>query len=181
MDATIESLFLLMSYIDDPDRLKKTHYEVLGIERDADILAIKSAYRQKLLTTHPDKIKQNGNASNENVNALQLAFKVLSDKSLRGIYDESLQKSTQRAGFNISGEGLDSYSLDEFECIEEDEICYYKNCPRCLFPRSIRLTEVDLENGTDDGCGGYNLIVQCDSCSLWLIVKYFEEESGDDI
>ena len=117
--------------------------------------------------------------SKDDINSIQVAFKVLTDEVLRKKYDESLLKSVQRAGFNISGEGLDSYSLDEFE-LNEEELKYYKNCPRCQFPKSIQVSEADLEHGTADGTGGYNLIVQCDSCSLWLIVNYYEGESEDN-
>ena len=33
----------------------KTHYEVLGVARDATLKDIRSAYRAKSLETHPDK------------------------------------------------------------------------------------------------------------------------------
>lgn len=175
-----------MSYIEEADRLARSFYEVLGVEKDASIQEIKKAYREKLLSTHPDKINGKVVANNstrttskDDINSIQVAFKVLTDEVLRKKYDESLLKSVQRAGFNISGEGLDSYSLDEFE-LNEEELKYYKNCPRCQFPKSIQVSEADLEHGTADGTGGYNLIVQCDSCSLWLIVNYYEGESEDD-
>ncbi|RLV84592.1 Diphthamide biosynthesis protein 4 [Meyerozyma sp. JA9] len=175
-----------MSYIEEAHRLARSFYEVLGVEKDASIHEIKKAYRDKLLSTHPDKMNgkiaannSSETALNDDINSIQVAFKVLSDEEQRKNYDESLSKSVQRAGFNISGEGLDSYSLDEFE-LNEEELKYYKNCPRCQFPGSVQISEADLEHGSPDGTGGYNLIVQCDSCSLWLIVNYYEGESEHD-
>ncbi|KSA04147.1 uncharacterized protein AC631_00018 [Debaryomyces fabryi] len=130
-----------------------------------------------LLTHHPDK---NGNASTT-VNTIQEAYRVLVDPESREKYDESLRRSIQRQGFNISGDGLDIYSLDDFEMVEEEECRWIKDCPRCQFPKSIKFKESDLiENGTEDGENGYEIIVQCESCSLWIKVKYYEDNEEDD-
>lgn len=164
-------------YIEDRDIQKRTHYEVLGLKPTCNVLDIKSAYKEMLLTHHPDK---NGNASTA-VNTIQEAYRVLIDPESREKYDESLERSIKRQGFNISGDGLDIYSLDDFEMVEEEECRWTKDCPRCQFPKSMKFKESDLiENGTEDGENGYEIIVQCESCSLWIKVKYYEVNEEDD-
>ena len=160
-----------MSYIDN---ISQSYYEVLGVTPKSETAEIKAAYREKLLSNHPDKI--GSTASEHAITLIKEAYQTLNDGSKREDYDESLQKSIQRQGFNISGDGLDTYSLNDFE-VDEDLLVWLKNCPRCQAPASISLSEDDLENnGTDDGMGGYDIIVQCLSCSLWIKVKYYEEE-----
>ena len=50
-----------------------THYEVLGVARDCEAGAIKAAYQQLLLTTHPDKV---GQTSQQAFHTLQEAYQV---------------------------------------------------------------------------------------------------------
>eukprot|EP00929_Paragymnodinium_shiwhaense_P044412 TRINITY_DN22796_c0_g1_i2.p1 TRINITY_DN22796_c0_g1~~TRINITY_DN22796_c0_g1_i2.p1 ORF type:complete len:559 (-),score=93.47 TRINITY_DN22796_c0_g1_i2:340-2016(-) len=57
-------------------------YTVLHITRDADFAAIRSAYRQAALTTHPDK-----GGSAEAFRLVALAFQTLSNESKRASYD----------------------------------------------------------------------------------------------
>lgn len=164
-------------YIEDRSIQKRTHYEVLGVSPNCDLSDIKSAYKDRLLAHHPDK-NSSGSIS---IDDIQEAYKVLMDKERRQRYDTSLNKSMQRQGFNITGDGLDIYSLDDFAMHEDDECKWVKDCPRCQFPDSIKFTETDLvENGTEDGEGGFDIIVQCESCSLWIKVKYYEANDNED-
>lgn len=168
----------MSEYIDNKSSLVRTYYEVLGIDPKAENSQIKAAYRERLLKTHPDKQLLQPSEENGKVNLIQEAYKVLLDSSKRKEYDLLLTKSIQKQGFNINGDGLDVYSLEDFEIVEDgEEVHWYKDCPRCTFPKSMVLTELDLtENGTEDGEGGFDIIVQCESCSLWIKVKFFEEE-----
>lgn len=154
--------------------LQKTYYEVLGVGPKADTSEIKSAYRHKLLTTHPDKA---GTEIPVDIAAIKQAYEALVEPTSRAEYDESLVKTSQRHGFNINGDGLDTFGLQDFESDEiADVYHWYKDCPRCHGVHGIELTETDLEeHGTDDGSGGFDIIVQCSSCSLWIKVKYYEE------
>lgn len=149
-----------------------THYQVLGVGPGAGAQEIKAAYRAKLLAAHPDK----GGRGDADVVPLNLAYRVLSNEQSRKEYDEELNQSVQKQGFNINGDGLDVYGLEDFEEVEQnDSVCWYRACPRCTADRSMTLTEDDLENhGSDDGMGGYDIVVQCESCSLWITVKYYE-------
>lgn len=160
-----------MSYI---DHISQTYYEVLGVTPKCEPADIKAAYREKLLSNHPDKI--GSTASEHAITLIKEAYQTLNDINKREEYDDLLNKSVQRQGFNISGDGLDTYNLNDFD-MNNDELEWLKDCPRCQAPASINLSDDDLENsGTKDGMGGYDIIVQCSSCSLWIKVKYYEEE-----
>lgn len=65
------------------------YYSVLGISKNADKAAIKSAYRQKARKFHPDVNKDPG--AEDTFKAVSNAYEVLSDDSKRGIYDRYLQ------------------------------------------------------------------------------------------
>ena len=167
----------MVHFIEYWDIQKRRHYNVVGVVGTCIDLDIKSAYTEMLLAHHPDK---NGNASTT-INSIQEAYKTLIDPELRDQYDDSLKRSIQRQGFNITGDGLDIYCLDDFEMEEEEECKWLKDCPRCQFPKSIKFKESDLiENGTEDGDNGFDIIVQCESCSLWIKVKYYEINEEDD-
>lgn len=60
-----------------------THYEILGMPRDADTVAIKKAYRKLARKLHPDL---NGGKS-EPMQALQAAYDCLMDPARRAAYD----------------------------------------------------------------------------------------------
>lgn len=112
------------------------------------------------------------------------AYKTLVDPVLKAEYDESLTRTIQKQGFNLNGDGLDTYGLNEFDIEEDDEeavvVSWSKSCPRCQIAKGMVLSEENLaENGTSDGNGGYDIIVQCSSCSLWIKVKYYEEIETD--
>jgi DnaJ-class molecular chaperone len=67
------------------------YYAVLGIEVDASIAEIKTAYRKKASQFHPDK-----NTSAEapaQFRAVQLAYELLSDAEKRQAYDENRRRS----------------------------------------------------------------------------------------
>jgi len=157
---------------------QKTHYEILGVERGCNLQELKNAYREKLLNTHPDKTNKVLTDS-DIITQIKLAYSTLSNDSLRTKYDEDLKETFKKSGLISTGEGLDIVTLDDFNYDEDDG--FSKNCPRCTATDGFILTENDLEeNGTPDGVGGYELIVQCNACSLWLKVKYYDLEDEDE-
>ncbi|KAL6421519.1 hypothetical protein ACFW04_014283 [Cataglyphis niger] len=64
-------------------------YELLGVEPHATFAEIKTAYRKKSLTCHPDKNPDNKEAVAE-FYKLSEAIKLLSDNKARAAYDESI-------------------------------------------------------------------------------------------
>ena len=73
------------------------YYSVLGVEKNADKQAIKTAYRQKARKFHPDVNKEPG--AEDTFKTISSAYEVLSDENKRSIYDRlaiSLSKSTCR-------------------------------------------------------------------------------------
>ncbi|EGW33648.1 uncharacterized protein SPAPADRAFT_60983 [Spathaspora passalidarum NRRL Y-27907] len=157
--------------------MTKTYYELLGISPTSSSIEIKQAYREKLLTTHPDKVNNKG--VQDEISLIKEAYRTLIDSESRTNYDNSIIQGSKLKGFNLNGGGLDLYSLEDFE-FDEDNVIWSKTCPRCQFPEGIKLCETDLEqNGTADNQGGYDIIVQCSSCSLWIQVKYYDAVESD--
>lgn len=63
----------------------KDYYKVLGVDRDADELVIKTAYKKLALKFHPDKNKCQG--AREAFNKVSTAYTTLVDKDKRTHYD----------------------------------------------------------------------------------------------
>mmetsp|Transcript_5680 Transcript_5680/g.12899 ORF Transcript_5680/g.12899 Transcript_5680/m.12899 type:complete len:268 (-) Transcript_5680:326-1129(-) len=73
---------------------QKTHYEVLEISKDAELIDIKKAYRRLALKHHPDR--NNGSAeSTEKFKEISQAYTILSDPTTRRDYDASLRSTPQ--------------------------------------------------------------------------------------
>ena len=66
----------------------KTLYEVLGINRDADQVAIKRAYRHLAREHHPDTAASA--ADTDKFAEIREAYQTLSDQEMRRTYDKSL-------------------------------------------------------------------------------------------
>ena len=88
---------------------KRDYYEVLGIGRDADETAIKSAYRKLARRYHPDVNKAPD--AEERFKEVNEAYEVLSDGDKRQAYDRfghaaaqaALARAGQGAGFGGMG------------------------------------------------------------------------------
>ena len=65
---------------------ERDYYEVLGVERDADDAALKSAYRRLALMHHPDRNPNNPDAAEKFKEASE-AYAILSDGEKRARYD----------------------------------------------------------------------------------------------
>lgn len=159
----------------------KTHYEILGVQNNATATEIKAAYRSMLLSTHPDKTGETSTNSNI-IPQLKESYAVLADSTLRKKYDSELEQGFKKLGFIASGEGLDNVTLDDFTFYEKKDMGWFrKDCPRCHATESFVMNEADLEeNGTQDGIGGWEILVQCGDCSLWLKVHYFDLQEDKD-
>jgi molecular chaperone DnaJ len=79
---------------------KRDYYEVLGVPRDADENAIKSAYRKLARQYHPDVNKATD--AGERFKEINEAYEVLSDAEKRGVYDRYGHAAAQ-GGFGQGG------------------------------------------------------------------------------
>ena len=68
-------------------------YKVLGIAKDADLSAVKRAYRQLVLKCHPDKFQDDALKAIkvDEFHKVQQAYDLLSDESKRAQYDEQIK------------------------------------------------------------------------------------------
>jgi molecular chaperone DnaJ len=66
---------------------KRDYYEVLGVERGADMEEIKKSYRKLALKYHPDR-NPNDKGAEEKFKELSEAYEALSDPVARGTYDQ---------------------------------------------------------------------------------------------
>lgn len=64
----------------------KDYYQVLGVSRDSDEKAVKSAYRKRAKELHPD-VNRDDPRAEENFKDLNEAYEVLSDSDKRKMYD----------------------------------------------------------------------------------------------
>jgi molecular chaperone DnaJ len=64
-----------------------THYEVLGVDRDASLSQVRAAFRRLARAHHPDTSRS---GSTESLAPINEAWRVLGDSALRRAYDRSL-------------------------------------------------------------------------------------------
>ncbi|MCP3982413.1 MAG: molecular chaperone DnaJ [bacterium] len=92
------------------------YYEILGVERDADVATIKRAYRKAAVRFHPDKNPDDPEAEH-NFKLAAEAYAVLSDAEKRAVYDRYGKEGLKgRAGFP----GFDQETFGDFSDILGD-------------------------------------------------------------
>lgn len=84
---------------------KRDYYEVLGVAKDADAKAIKSAYRKLAMKHHPDRNPDDAEAEAKFKEAAE-AFEVLGDEEKRARYDRFGHQAFQGAGGGGGGQGF---------------------------------------------------------------------------
>lgn len=91
-----------------PTTMKEDYYKILGIERTATEVEIKSAFRRQAMKYHPDRNPGNKEAE-EQFKKVNEAFSVLSDPQKKQMYDQYGHEGVNGAGgfggFNASGFG----------------------------------------------------------------------------
>ena len=87
----------------------KDYYEILGVSRDADAAAIKSAYRKLARKYHPDVNKTK--EAEEKFKDINEAYEVLSDKNKRHRYD-SLGSNWQGGADYTPPPGFENFSFN---------------------------------------------------------------------
>ncbi|CCF59124.1 hypothetical protein KAFR_0G00910 [Kazachstania africana CBS 2517] len=161
---------------------KATHYEVLNVPAQVTPDELKKSYRVLLLSTHPDK--SNVTTSKYSIDQIKEAYRILSDPVSRKTYDAHLLEEGKKNGFYNVGDALDEVSLDSFACHENEDLMEYTmKCPRCQVKDGFKLNDDILDefavscNERDQGL--FQVLVQCDSCSLWLKVNFYALESEE--
>ena len=86
---------------------KRDYYQVLGVSRDADDKAIKSAFRKLAKEYHPDRNQGDADAE-ANFKEVNEAYEVLKDSQKRAAYDQLGHAAFDGGGFGGGGAGFDS-------------------------------------------------------------------------
>jgi molecular chaperone DnaJ len=96
---------------------KRDYYDILGVAKDADDAALKSAFRKLAMKYHPDKNPGDAEAERQ-FKELNEAYQVLSDPQKRGAYDRfGHQAFEQGGGPGGFGPDFSSSMSDIFEDI----------------------------------------------------------------
>jgi molecular chaperone DnaJ len=82
---------------------ERSYYEILGVQKDADEKALKSAFRKKAMEHHPDRNPGNADAEAK-FKEISEAHEVLSDPPKRAVYDR-FGKAGLNGGAGGSGAG----------------------------------------------------------------------------
>lgn len=98
---------------------KRDYYEILGVPRDADGTAVKSAYRKLAVKLHPDRNPGDVEAEERFKEAAE-AYAVLSDAEKRARYDRFGHEGVRGAGASPFGGGFDPTVFGDFADILGD-------------------------------------------------------------
>ncbi|KAF9886399.1 Diphthamide biosynthesis protein 4 [Aspergillus nanangensis] len=178
------------------------HYEILslpftGTSAGFSKQQLKLAYHKALLKHHPDKASSVASdiASNPSttistptstnriytIDDITIAYKTLSDPTLRAEYDGALRLDRSRLAerektATVFHTGLEIVDLEDLICEEDGDshgdtgeptYLWYRGC-RCGDDRGFMLVEEDLEREADHG----EIVVGCGGCSLWMKVLF---------
>lgn len=91
----------------DP-KLNPTHYQVLGLEKNASLTDIKKAYKKRSLAYHPDKYKDN----DEVFKLISAAGSTLQDKDEKAKYDASLSDRNESRSKQKEGNEESYFTLE---------------------------------------------------------------------
>lgn len=106
----------------------KCHYEVLGVEREADEAQIKTAYRKLALKCHPDKNLDDPEKAKTLFQAVQQAYEILSDPQERAWYDKHREQILRGASSDYEDNSLVVYQYFTTSCysgFNDDEQGFY--------------------------------------------------------
>ena len=184
-----------------PSPITHDHYTVLSLPFTTSSTIskqqLKLAYHRTLLRHHPDKTssakdqtvstkqtpEHNGDDQpTYSIDEITLAYKTLSDPSLRAEYDRSLRldrlKIVEREKTGaVFHTGLEVVDLEDlaFEEKDNDECFWYGAC-RCGDEQGFTVTEEDLEREAEHG----EILIGCRGCSLWMKILFAVEDGADD-
>jgi molecular chaperone DnaJ len=143
-------------HFQQPDSVsKRDYYEILGVGREADDQAIKSAYRKMALQHHPDRNPNNKDAEESFKEAAE-AYSVLSDPQKRATYDRFGHQ-----GLSSAGGGFDPNAFADFSDILGDFFGFGDLCGEVVYQQSFLSVR-----RTCGSCGGAGQIIRnpCKDC-----------------
>ena len=97
---------------------EKEYYNLLGVERGADVNSIKKAYRKLAMQYHPDRNKDDKEAE-EKFKEISEAYAILSDPQKRRQYDQYGQAGMRGGSGGFSGSGGFGGFTDPFDIFRE--------------------------------------------------------------
>jgi DnaJ family protein C protein 17 len=108
-----------MSNEDLKQHINSSHdfYELLGVSTTASESELRSAYRKTALKYHPDKVGANAEAL-EKFHLLQIAWDVLSDASVKELYDNARRARVEKAQRSSAYDDRRKAMIDELEARE---------------------------------------------------------------
>lgn len=108
-----------MSNEDLKQHINSSHdfYELLGVSTTASESELRSAYRKTALKYHPDKVGANAEAL-EKFHLLQIAWDVLSDASVKELYDNARRARVEKAQRTSAYDDRRKAMIDELEARE---------------------------------------------------------------
>ena len=114
-----------MSDIEEPEIVELDPYATLGVPSTATPAEIRSAYRKKALTTHPDKAKpQDREAAHKSFQNLALAYAILSDEKRRKHYDET--GSTAESALDDDDFNWAEFFREQYQTINAEAVEKFK-------------------------------------------------------
>ncbi|CAI2383596.1 unnamed protein product [Moneuplotes crassus] len=127
--------------------VKKTHYDVLGLEPFSEASAIRKKYRELALLHHPDKSQ-----SSEEFLPIQDSYTYLRDHKEE--YDRDL-RNDMLAAYSVEQEADE---IDDYDITVEDSIQFVTfECTQCC-------SEISKETNPSS-------LYNCDICSKFYIIK----------
>lgn len=108
-----------MSNEDLKQHINSSHdfYELLGVSTTASEAELRSAYRKTALKYHPDKVGANAEAL-EKFHLLQIAWDVLSDASVKELYDNARRARVEKVQRTSAYDDRRKAMIDELEARE---------------------------------------------------------------
>lgn len=94
-------------------------YSILGVARDADDAAIKSAFRKGAMQFHPDR-NQGDPAAEQRFKEINAAYECLSDPQKRAAYDRFGHAAFQNGGMNGGGGFAHGFNAGAFADVFDD-------------------------------------------------------------
>src|SRR5438132_12462551 len=90
---------------------KRDYYDVLGVQKQAEVEEIKKAYRKLAVKYHPDK-NPGDHTAEEQFKELGEAYEVLCDPQKRALYDQYGHAAfDRRSGFGRGGPFHDPFEV----------------------------------------------------------------------